>query len=82
MERRFSKVGYGANAKPSIWPMTLTRLKQIAELILRRDTRIAVLLKKFEVQNSGDSSFLESLHELISKNDSGHSVCGIRWDSP
>jgi len=26
-----------------------------------------VLLKKFEVQNSGDSSFLESLHELISE---------------
>ena len=39
----------------------------LSEMILRRDTRAAVLLKRFEVQNSGDSSFLESLHDLISK---------------
>mmetsp|Transcript_36292 Transcript_36292/g.62622 ORF Transcript_36292/g.62622 Transcript_36292/m.62622 type:complete len:701 (-) Transcript_36292:44-2146(-) len=37
----------------------------LKEMILRRDTRAAVLLKRFEVQNSGDSSFLESLHDLI-----------------
>ena len=36
------------------------------EMILRRDSRIAMLLKKFEGQSSGDSSFLETLHELIS----------------
>lgn len=39
-----------------------------AELILRRDSRVGLLLKKFEVQSAGDSSFLEALHELISEN--------------
>lgn len=36
-------------------------------MILRRDSRVALLLKKFEGQKAGDSSFLEALHELISK---------------
>jgi hypothetical protein len=34
---------------------------------LRRDNRVATLLKTFEGQNSGDTSFLENLHMLISK---------------
>lgn len=39
----------------------------MTEMILRRDSRIGVLLSKFEKQSAGDSSFLEALHELISK---------------
>jgi SAM-dependent methyltransferase len=37
----------------------------LKELILRRDSRLGVLLKAFEEQNSGDSAFLETLHDLI-----------------
>lgn len=53
--------------KYSMCSHPLTYLPLLPEMILRRDTRAAVLLKRFEVQNSGDSSFLESLHDLISK---------------
>jgi SAM-dependent methyltransferase len=37
----------------------------LKELILRRDSRLGVLLQAFEGQNSGDSAFLETLHDLI-----------------
>ena len=39
----------------------------MTELILRRDSRLDGLLNKFEHKRSGDSSFLEMLHDLISK---------------
>ena len=39
----------------------------MTEMILRRDSRIGVLLSKFEKQSAGDSSLLEAIHELISK---------------
>jgi hypothetical protein len=37
------------------------------EIILRRDDSLSLLLKKFESKEAGDSSFLEHIHELISK---------------
>ena len=37
------------------------------EIILRRDDSLTLLLKKFESKEAGDSSFLEHIHELISK---------------
>jgi len=37
----------------------------LKELILRRDSRLDGLLNKFEYKRSGDSSFLEMLHDLI-----------------
>lgn len=39
----------------------------VLELILRRDPRLAALLKKFESKEAGDSAFLEKIHELIRK---------------
>ena len=39
----------------------------LSELILRRDPRLAALLKKFESKEAGDSAFLEKIHELIRK---------------
>jgi hypothetical protein len=47
--------------------LTVLRPRSLPELILRRDSRIAHLLKSFEGRGTADSSFLESLHELISK---------------
>jgi hypothetical protein len=40
----------------------------LLELILRRDPRLAALLKKFESKEAGDSAFLEKIHQLIRKN--------------
>ena len=37
----------------------------LKELILRRDPKISDLLEKFENKESGDSSFMEKLHDLI-----------------
>lgn len=37
----------------------------LKELILRRDPRLASLLRKFESKEAGDSLFLEQIHELI-----------------
>jgi hypothetical protein len=42
-------------------------MPSVVELILRRDSRLDGLLNKFEHKRSGDSSFLEMLHDLISK---------------
>ena len=39
----------------------------LKELALRRDPRLANLLSTFELKESGDSSFIEQLHELILK---------------
>ena len=36
-------------------------------MILRRDRRLLLLLDKFETKDSMDSSFLEEIHNLISK---------------
>eukprot|EP01038_Epipyxis_sp_PR26KG_P014928 gene14928-20080_t len=37
----------------------------VKELVLRRDSRLGPILQKFESKESGDSSFLEQIHELI-----------------
>ncbi len=36
-----------------------------SEIILRRDPRLAELLKKFELTEPGDTSFLDRIHDLI-----------------
>mmetsp|Transcript_20054 Transcript_20054/g.28816 ORF Transcript_20054/g.28816 Transcript_20054/m.28816 type:complete len:415 (+) Transcript_20054:111-1355(+) len=44
----------------------------LKELILRRDTRIIQLLKKFESKEAGDTTFLDHIHDLIE--DEAHAV--------
>jgi hypothetical protein len=37
----------------------------LKELILRRDTRISELLEKFETKEADNTTFVDSLHDLI-----------------
>ena len=37
------------------------------ELILRRDSRLISLLQRFESKETGDTTFLDQIHNLIGK---------------
>ena len=54
-------VSYPTYIHPFPFPLHTYRV----ELILRRDSRLASLLKKFESKEAGDSAFLEKIHDLI-----------------
>ena len=55
--------------KGSIDPVKLFLYLMIctAEMILRRDPRLAPLLNKFEEKDDADNTFVEQIHDIISK---------------
>jgi len=45
--------------------LNLSKRVASLELILRRDPRLVDLLKRFESKETGDTTFLERVHNLI-----------------